>query len=130
MVGFLRQDGSVNTMKLQLYRTKQSYPFFPSLGSVVPGVVEVLSIISTSSLTNQRLLSCVMANTILALSELGSDQPSYLDFLSSLVHPTEHLSSKGYITALLSDTDLEKKKRCCKCNLSGIPFLLLQKSVG
>ncbi|KAI1071794.1 hypothetical protein LB507_005464, partial [Fusarium sp. FIESC RH6] len=45
------------------------------------------------------------------------DQPLYLDSLSGLIHPSECLSSKGYITALLSDTDLEKKKRCCRCNL-------------
>jgi RNA exonuclease 1 len=58
-----------------------------------------------------------MTNTIMPLSELMSDQCSYWDSLSGLVHSPECLSSKGYITALLSDTDLEKKKRCCKCNL-------------
>jgi hypothetical protein len=58
-----------------------------------------------------------MTNTIMPLSEQMSDQCSYWDSLSGLVHSPECLSSKGYITALLSDTDLEKKKRCCKCNL-------------
>ncbi|KAH7169738.1 ribonuclease H-like domain-containing protein [Fusarium flagelliforme] len=43
-------------------------------------------------------------------------QPSYLDSLSELVHSSECLSSKGYITTPLSDADLEKKRRCARCN--------------
>ncbi|KAG8664172.1 uncharacterized protein FPOAC1_013879 [Fusarium poae] len=44
------------------------------------------------------------------------EQRSYMDCLSELVHSSECLSSKGYITALLSDADLEKKRRCARCN--------------
>ncbi|KAG7412953.1 RNA exonuclease 3 [Fusarium oxysporum f. sp. rapae] len=58
-----------------------------------------------------------MENTTAPLSALMLHQSSYLDSLSELVHSTECLSSKGYITTRLSDTDLEKKRRCARCNI-------------
>ncbi|KAG7430299.1 hypothetical protein Forpi1262_v008410 [Fusarium oxysporum f. sp. raphani] len=58
-----------------------------------------------------------MENTTAPLSALMLHQPSYSDSLSELVHSTECLSSKGYITTRLSDTDLEKKRRCVRCNI-------------
>ncbi|RGP79774.1 rna exonuclease 3 [Fusarium longipes] len=58
-----------------------------------------------------------MADNIMPLNELTLNQPSYLVSLSGLVHSTEYLSSKGYITTRLSDADLERKRRCARCNL-------------
>lgn len=49
------------------------------------------------------------------------DQPSYLDSLFGLVHSTESLSSKGFVTTRLSEADLEKKRRCARCNICKNP---------
>lgn len=62
-----------------------------------------------------------MENTIAPLSALMLDQPSYLDSLSGLVLPTESLSSKGFVTTRLSEADLEKKRRCERCNICKNP---------
>ncbi|CVL11919.1 uncharacterized protein FPRN_08654 [Fusarium proliferatum] len=58
-----------------------------------------------------------MENTIAPLSALMLDQPSYPDSLSGLVHSTESLSSEGFVTTRLSEVDLEKKRRCARCNI-------------
>ncbi|KAF5708267.1 RNA exonuclease 3 [Fusarium globosum] len=58
-----------------------------------------------------------MENPIAPLSTLMLDQPSYLDSLFGLVHSTESLSSKGFVTTRLSEADLEKKRRCARCNI-------------
>ncbi|KAF5568181.1 RNA exonuclease 3 [Fusarium phyllophilum] len=58
-----------------------------------------------------------MESTVPPLSASMLDQPSYLDALSGLVHSTECLASKSYVTARLSDADLEKKRRCARCNI-------------
>ncbi|KAL3588257.1 hypothetical protein FPOAC2_14156 [Fusarium poae] len=60
--------------------------------------------------------SSVVSNTVMPLNKRMLEQRSYMDCLSELVHSSECLSSKGYITALLSDADLEKKRRCARCN--------------
>lgn len=58
-----------------------------------------------------------MTNTEMLLGEPTLDQPSYLHVLTGLPHSSECLSSRGYITAQLLDADLERKRRCVKCNL-------------
>ncbi|KAF5591599.1 RNA exonuclease 3 [Fusarium subglutinans] len=58
-----------------------------------------------------------MESTIAPLSALMLDQPSYLDALSGLVHSPECLAAKSFVTARLSDADLEKKRRCARCNI-------------
>lgn len=68
-----------------------------------------------------------MENTIAPLSALMLDQPSYLDSLSGLVHSTESLSSKGFVTTRLSEADLEKKRRCARCNICKNPQTPSQK---
>lgn len=55
------------------------------------------------------------------------DQPSHLDSLSGLVHSTESLSSKGFVTTRLSEVDLEKKRRCARCNICKNPQTPSQK---
>ncbi|KAF5634187.1 rna exonuclease 3 [Fusarium sp. NRRL 52700] len=59
----------------------------------------------------------VMESAIVPLSPLMLDQPSYLDALSGLVHSPECLAAKSFTTARLSDADLEKKRRCARCNI-------------
>ncbi|KAG5770717.1 hypothetical protein H9Q69_010120 [Fusarium xylarioides] len=58
-----------------------------------------------------------MESTVPPLSASMLDQPSYLDALSGLVHSKECLASKSYVTTRLSEADLEKKRRCARCNI-------------
>ncbi|KAF5573933.1 rna exonuclease 3 [Fusarium pseudoanthophilum] len=58
-----------------------------------------------------------METAIAPLSASMLDQASYLDALSGLVHATECLASKGFVTVRLSEADLEKKRRCARCNI-------------
>ncbi|TXC06396.1 hypothetical protein FocTR4_00010777 [Fusarium oxysporum f. sp. cubense] len=52
-----------------------------------------------------------MEDTTRPLSTLMLDQPSYLDSLSELVHSTECLSSKGYVTTRLQLVLAKEEKR-------------------
>ncbi|PNP78929.1 hypothetical protein FNYG_07794 [Fusarium nygamai] len=58
-----------------------------------------------------------METAIAPLSASMLDQPSYLDALSELVHSTECLASKSYVTTRLTEADLEKKRRCARCSI-------------
>ncbi|KAF5594277.1 RNA exonuclease 3 [Fusarium pseudocircinatum] len=58
-----------------------------------------------------------METAIAPLSASMLDQPSYLDALSGLVHSAECLASKSYVTARLTEADLEKKRRCARCSI-------------
>ena len=42
--------------------------------------------------------------------------PDYVQHLRSLVHPQSDLQKRGYIFDQLSETDLEKKRRCSRCS--------------